>query len=902
MSGPSPPPPPPPPPVEWHPSSGFQSDYDSVPPPPGVFSAPVTFGFPRSPAPALADQIPALWSPGIGAGLFRQVTPSQATFLNPNSSSHCWPTTPSIQSPGVMPGIYLQQTFVSQAPPKLAGYGSQSFCYGTPSTSVAHNANAVSQPTNFDKIDLKEIIPTLRGLIAQVNESVRKIVSMVKIKPDTLPLKTFDPQIVVSTRERMATHSIMEDCLDHRASSESLKRSDELTTASTIFNNILTSSRKSRDNPFYKDAPGVVQVPVYPNDGSFENLKLPDFAMGERWDELTLESFGADREVQGTLLPSRYWLVSKEIAEWTVLPKKLTLYQLKALAGLPLVQQADLKKWLLTHGRSYGVPCSSSLADHIVFLLVFCLRAVHREATPLIDSSEKLALVDCRTLHQTASWLSIQLAPAYDAACCANLVLGLYKYALKMAAYCSVRPLRRSGPEGVQKEESIKVGAGLEQEPHYHPFPSSEACTDLSEQSSCVGDGVLCLQHLAAAILAIHAQAVHKTCTASDLLTCLPNQRSAVHMMVTNKAAEVRATRAGYRAVLEHDGLMWQRPQNQRYCEEHGIKRELTAPYNPSSNGVAERYNRTLCERVRCMLSTANLPHGFWGEALKTAVHVCNRSPNSTLKNDIPEEVWSGKLASYDHLRVFVCEAFVHVRNDLRTKLDVKSMQGLFLGYGEEGEMGYRIWLPQYKKVVRSRDVVFNEAKLLKNATSSEIDKKSVKFQPLLPPIDVEKEPHDALPQAEIDNQPVNLEPEEVGHDLDAPNEDGQPPVMAENEFQQHEHAENELPPDVEPVPENVDHWVRRSTRVRRMIHRYEPSFHYVMLTDEGEPLTYKEAKSCELTNKWELAMQEEIKSLHANNTWDETGLLTSLKGGRLYFNTNLAFTHFMSSTLPVLQ
>ena len=32
------------------------------------------------------------------------------------------------------------------------------------------------------------------------------------------------------------------------------------------------------------------------------------------------------------------------------------------------------------------------------------------------------------------------------------------------------------------------------------------------------------------------------------------------------------------------------------FCDLHGIKRELTAPYNPSSNGVPERYNRTLCE------------------------------------------------------------------------------------------------------------------------------------------------------------------------------------------------------------------------------------------------------------------------------------------------------------------
>ena len=36
----------------------------------------------------------------------------------------------------------------------------------------------------------------------------------------------------------------------------------------------------------------------------------------------------------------------------------------------------------------------------------------------------------------------------------------------------------------------------------------------------------------------------------------------------------------------------------QSSCEEKGIKREWTAPYNPSSNGVAERMNRIIQERV----------------------------------------------------------------------------------------------------------------------------------------------------------------------------------------------------------------------------------------------------------------------------------------------------------------
>ena len=41
------------------------------------------------------------------------------------------------------------------------------------------------------------------------------------------------------------------------------------------------------------------------------------------------------------------------------------------------------------------------------------------------------------------------------------------------------------------------------------------------------------------------------------------------------------------------------------------------------------------------------------------------------------------------------------------------------------------------------------------------------------------------------------------------------------------------------------------------------------MLSDEGEPLTYREAKLCEHKKKWELPMIKEIIALHANDTWD---------------------------------
>lgn len=39
-----------------------------------------------------------------------------------------------------------------------------------------------------------------------------------------------------------------------------------------------------------------------------------------------------------------------------------------------------------------------------------------------------------------------------------------------------------------------------------------------------------------------------------------------------------------------------------KYCEEHGIQHEVTFPYTPQHNGVAERKNRTIMDMARSML------------------------------------------------------------------------------------------------------------------------------------------------------------------------------------------------------------------------------------------------------------------------------------------------------------
>ena len=111
--------------------------------------------------------------------------------------------------------------------------------------------------------------------------------------------------------------------------------------------------------------------------------------------------------------------------------------------------------------------------------------------------------------------------------------------------------------------------------------------------------------------------------------------------------------------------------------------------------------NKTLMEKARSMLSGTGLGQEFWAEAVETACYLVNRSPSSVLEDKTPHEVWTGKKPSLSHLRVFGCDAYVHVPKEKRTKLDNKYERGIFIGY-KDGLKGYKIWNPETRKVMYS--------------------------------------------------------------------------------------------------------------------------------------------------------------------------------------------------------
>ena len=80
------------------------------------------------------------------------------------------------------------------------------------------------------------------------------------------------------------------------------------------------------------------------------------------------------------------------------------------------------------------------------------------------------------------------------------------------------------------------------------------------------------------------------------------------------------------------------------------------------------------------------------------------------MKNITPQEAWSGVKPSVEHLRVWGCMACVHIPEAKRGKLDDKSFPCILLGVSDESK-GYHFFDPKTKRIVVSKDVVFEEQK-----------------------------------------------------------------------------------------------------------------------------------------------------------------------------------------------
>ncbi|KAK0584100.1 hypothetical protein LWI29_007622 [Acer saccharum] len=231
-------------------------------------------------------------------------------------------------------------------------------------------------------------------------------------------------------------------------------------------------------------------------------------------------------------------------------------------------------------------------------------------------------------------------------------------------------------------------------------------------------------------------------------------------------------------------------------------------------------------------------------KALMYASHIVNRLPTSALDGKTPKEVWSGQpVSDYDRLHIFGCPAYFHVTE---SKLDPRAKKAIFVGFSE-GVKGFRLWNSESRKIILSRDVTFDESAMLKQI-----------------PRDSENENPNSLQQVEFETPKKSEKASPTVDHLDDEFDD-QDEISVE--------VEDSAPvPEIRQQPESIA--TSRPKRDIRRPARYTDMVAYALpVTDDDVPYTYREAVDSTDNVKWKMAMDEEMQSLHQNETWKLTPL-----------------------------
>jgi hypothetical protein len=240
----------------------------------------------------------------------------------------------------------------------------------------------------------------------------------------------------------------------------------------------------------------------------------------------------------------------------------------------------------------------------------------------------------------------------------------------------------------------------------------------------------------------------------------------------------------------------------------------------------------------------------FWAEAASNVCYLINRSPSISLDKKTSIEVWSETLADYSQMRVFGCTAYAHVDNEM---LEPKAVKCIFLGYGSEVK-AYKLWNPETKRILMSRNVVFNEAIMFTDSqTSADSDISNIS--------DDEQQRTSVQVEHIEERENDSAENNDVDHEL---------------EF---DDTDNHFVPLSPPISQQQSHSIaanrpRRNIAPRKRLIKECNIVHYAMscaeqVENDVEPATYTEAIASVDRKKWISSMQEEMQLLDKNSTWD---------------------------------
>lgn len=253
----------------------------------------------------------------------------------------------------------------------------------------------------------------------------------------------------------------------------------------------------------------------------------------------------------------------------------------------------------------------------------------------------------------------------------------------------------------------------------------------------------------------------HFACTVSDFNLVFTHPRKSDAVAIIQRAINIIETRYNGKVVFfRSDGEKALGNEFDQYIAQKGITYEPSAPDTPAQNGHSERKGGVLAMKARAMRIEAGLPLYLWNEIIRTAGYITNRTPMQKHQWKTPFELAVGSAPNLSHLRKIGCKAYTLDKHIPRKeKLQERAHIGHLIGYDSTNI--FRVWIPSQRKVIRTRDVIFDETSLY-NPSLPEPDLMQLSLEPMIDTTRVFETPRLDTGIIEIesdDDEFVNLDP-----------------------------------------------------------------------------------------------------------------------------------------------
>jgi hypothetical protein len=104
--------------------------------------------------------------------------------------------------------------------------------------------------------------------------------------------------------------------------------------------------------------------------------------------------------------------------------------------------------------------------------------------------------------------------------------------------------------------------------------------------------------------------------------------------------------------ILQTDGGTKFKPLARLFSQ---LVHQLTCPYTPQQNGVAERKHRHIVELSLAIISHSSIPLDYWDHIFQSMVFIINRLPPTTSPHISPFTILFNKKPDYTFFRVLGC-------------------------------------------------------------------------------------------------------------------------------------------------------------------------------------------------------------------------------------------------------